>query len=252
MTTAAAGVRPTPPIAAVGMERIKVYQHSDLIYWWVVWAYGYFCAVLTYLEGQPVVLSDDGRKVLFHPSAWVGISFVALVLFVLVFTNVRLRGVKSLVLFLLLLVVGFGLQIVKGWDGLLRYAPLLLVYMNLAFYVMFSSVLFIAWLITVIVTDGFTYWEFAPGLISKRQRFSEGSESFATPHLQTRRQSDDIFVHRVLGLWFLGFGTGDLDIQFSVPGGERHYHLKNVWRVGAAEREINRLVAKQGPAPLNR
>jgi hypothetical protein len=248
MTTAAAGVRPTPPLAALGRERIKVYQHSDLIYWWVVWAYGYFCAFLTYLQGRPVVLSDDGRKVLFHPSAWLGISFVALALFVLIFTNARARGVKSLVLFLVLLVIGFGVQILQGWDGLLSYFPLLLVYMNQAFYVLFSSVLLLAWLFTVLFSDRLTYWEFAPGLISRRQRFSEGGESFATPHLQTRRQSDDIFVHRVLGLWFLGFGTGDLDIQFSVPSGERHYHLQNVWRVGAVEREINRLVAKQGPA----
>jgi hypothetical protein len=247
MTTAAAGLRPTPPISALGRERIRVYQHSDLIYWWVVWAYGYFCALLTYLQGRPVVLSDDGRQVLFHPSAWLGISFTVLVLFVLIFTNARARGVKSLVLFLLLLVIGFGVQILQGWDGLLSYFPLLLVYMNQAFYVLFSSILLAAWLISVFFTDRLSYWEFAPGLITRRQRFSEGAESFATPHLQTRRQSDDIFVHRVLGLWFLGFGTGDLDIQFSVPTGERHYHLQNVWRVGAVERDINRLVAKQGP-----
>ena len=64
-----------------------------------MWAYGYFCALLIYLRGQPVVLSDDGRKVLFHPSAWRGISFTVRVLFVLIFTNARARGVKSLVVF---------------------------------------------------------------------------------------------------------------------------------------------------------
>ena len=52
MTTAAAGVRPTPPLAALGKERIRVYQHSDLLYWWVVWAYGLFCAALTYVRGH--------------------------------------------------------------------------------------------------------------------------------------------------------------------------------------------------------
>src|SRR5262245_30721483 len=132
MTTAAAGVRPAPPLVALGRDRIKVYQHSDLIYWWVVWAYGYFCALLTYLQGRPVVLSDDGRKVLFHPSAWLGISFVVLALFVLIFTNARARGVKSLVLFLLLLVIGFGVQILQGWGGLLSYFALLFVYINQA------------------------------------------------------------------------------------------------------------------------
>ena len=41
---------PAPAPAAAGQgERIIVYQHSDLIYWWVVWAYGFVCALLTWL-----------------------------------------------------------------------------------------------------------------------------------------------------------------------------------------------------------
>jgi hypothetical protein len=62
--------------------------------------------------------------------------------------------------------------------------------------------------------------------------------------VQTSRQSDDIFVHRLLGLWFLGFGTGDIEVRFSTPGaGQKVYHLKNVWRAAHVEKEINRLVA---------
>ena len=63
------------------------------------------------------MLADDGRKVLFYPCAWFGISFVALALFVLIFTDARARGVNLLVLFLVLLVIGFGVQILQGWDG---------------------------------------------------------------------------------------------------------------------------------------
>src|SRR5690349_11785379 len=104
-------------------ERMKVYQHSDLIYWWVVWAYGYFCALLTWLRGTPVVLSPDGRPVLFFQGAWLGISFVFLVLFVLVFTNARARGIKSLVLFLLIAVVGLAVQLLWGWNEILAFFP---------------------------------------------------------------------------------------------------------------------------------
>ena len=39
--------------------------------------------------------------------------------------------------------------------------------------------------------------------------------------------------------------TGDLDIRFSTPGGERNYHLTNVWAAGRMEKEINRLVASR-------
>jgi hypothetical protein len=225
-------------------ERIIVYQHSDLLYWWVVWAYGFFCAFLTWVQGKPVALSDDGRQVLVHPSAWVGISFVMLVLFVLVFTNARARGVKSLVLFLVLTVCGLLIQLIWGWDEVLRFFPLLLVHMNLAFYLLFSSILLFAWAFIILGTDHSTYWEFAPGSIAKKYRFTNAAESFSSPLVETSRQSDDIFVHRLLGLWFLGIGTGDIEVRFSTAGGgQRLYVLKNVWRAAHVENEINRLVA---------
>jgi hypothetical protein len=250
MATAATAQQPATAAPARAAERLRVYQHSDLLYWWVAWAYGLICAFLTWLQGRPVAITPGGKTVLVHPSAWVGISFVALVLFVLVFTHVRLRGVRSLVLFLVLVVLGLVVQSLYGWNEVLGYFPLLLVHMNLAFYVLFSLVLLGAWLFAIQVADRFTYWEFGPGTIARRQKFSEGGETFATPHVQTARHSDDIFVHRVLGLWFVGFGTGDLDVQFSIPGGQRTFVLKNVWQVGKIEREINRLVSKQtAPQP---
>jgi len=232
------------PALPADSERIIVYQHSDLLYWWVVWAYGFLCALLTWLQGKPVVLSEDGRHVLVHPSAWVGISFVLLVLFVLVFTNARARGVKSLVLFLVIAVLGLLVQLIWGWNELLAYFPLLLVYMNLAFYVLFSCILLVAWAFVILGVDHSTYWEFAPGSIAKKYWFTDAGESYATPLVETTRQSDDIFVHRLLGLWFLGVGTGDIEVRFSTAGGgQRLYVLKNVWRAAYVESEINRLVA---------
>ena len=148
--------------------------------------------------------------------------------------------------------VGLLVQLTYGWDQLLSYIPLLLVHMNLAYYIFFSTALLVAWVFSIFVADRFVYWEFAPGGISKRVLFSEGSENFTTPQVETLRQSDDIFVHRVLGLWFLGFGTGDLDVRFGTPGGgQRIYHLRNVWRVGHVEREINRLVGRRAQPGLS-
>jgi hypothetical protein len=233
-----------PAPAASDSERLFVYQHSDLLYWWVVWGYGYVCALLTWLRGKPVALAADGRSVLVHPSAWVGISFVVLVLFVLVFTNARARGVKSLVLFLVLAVLGLLIELAWGWDEILRYIPLLLVHMNLAFYVLFSSILLVAWVFIILGTDHASYWEFTPGSIAKKYWFTNAAESFSSPLVETSRQSDDIFIHRLLGLWFLGFGTGDIEVRFNTAGGgQRMFLLKNVWRAAHVEREINRLVA---------
>ena len=146
---------PTAPRAKIAAERIVVYQHSDLIYWWAVWAYGYFCALLTWWHGKSVVLVEGGRPVLIYPSAWLGISYVVLMLFVLLFTNARARGLKSLVLFLTIAVIGLLVQLTYGWDQLLAYIPLLLVHMNLAYYIFFSTVLLVAWFFSVFIADRF-------------------------------------------------------------------------------------------------
>jgi hypothetical protein len=241
MPEAAAQLPPARPAAHPG--RLVVYEHSDLLYWWIVWVYGFFCALMTRLFGHGVVV-EGTQTVLIYPEAWLGMCFVLLVLFVLVFTNARARGVKSLVLFLVLLVIGLAVQLTYGWNAVLRFVPLLLVYMNLAFYVLVSSALLVAWLFTTFIVDRLSRYEFAPGSISRRMALTEGGENFASRVVHTARQSDDLFVHRLLGLWFLGFGTGDIEIRFSTPGaGQRVYLLKNVWRAAAVERAINHLVA---------
>jgi hypothetical protein len=166
------------------------------------------------------------------------------VLFVLVFTNARARGIKSLVLFLVLAVFGLTVQIFHGWNELLSFFPLLLVHMNLAFYLLFSGLLLAAWLFVVLGTDHSARWEFGPNSISKKYWFTDAAESYTSPQVETSRQSDDIFVHRLLGLWFLGFGTGDIEIRFSTAGsGQKVFFLRNVWRAAHVEKEINRLVA---------
>jgi hypothetical protein len=232
------------PAPADQQERLVVYQHSDLIYWWVVWAYGLFCALLTWLGGTPVTLSSSHKPVLIYPGAWLGISFVMLVLFVLVFTNARARGVKSLVLFLVLVVLGLFVQLTIGWNEILQNFSLLLVHMNLAFYLLFSVVLLIAWVFVIFGSDHAVRWEFGPNSIAKKYWFTDAAESYTSPQVETSRQSDDIFVHRLLGLWFLGFGTGDIEIRFATAGsGQKVFALKNVWRAGHVEKEINRLVA---------
>lgn len=239
--------QPAPVSAAAAgrnLDRLVVYQHSDLLYWWVVWAYGFFCALLTWLRGSPVPVAPGHKPVLIYPGAWMGISFVVLVLFVLVFTNARARGIKSLVLFLTMLVIGLVVQMTIGWNEILQYFPLLLVHMNLAFYLLFSGLLLAAWLFVVLGTDHSARWEFSPKSIAKKYWFSDAVESYTSPMVETSRFSDDIFVHRLLGLWFLGFGTGDIEVRFSTAGsGQKVYLLKNVWRAAHVEKEINRLVA---------
>ena len=222
MVAAASGPK-SAPAHGPDSGKLIVFQHSDLLYWWIVWAYGLVCAAITWLQGKPVTLAEGHKPVLIYPGAWLGISFVMLVLFVLVFTNARARGVKSLVLFLLLLVGGLVVQMTAGWTEILQVFPLLLVHMNLAFYLLFSGVLLVAWLFVILITDRSVYWEFGPNSIAKKYWFTDAAESFTSPQVETSRQSDDIFVHRLLGLWFLGFCTGDIEVRFLTAGSGQNF-----------------------------
>ena len=41
-----------------GGTEIRIYHHSPIIYWWVVWAYGFVCAALTYVHGERLVIGE--------------------------------------------------------------------------------------------------------------------------------------------------------------------------------------------------
>ena len=120
---------------------VRVYQHSNLLYWWPIWVWGYVCAGLTYLQGIGVgeLAASRDKTVLFHPSPWLGISFIGVVLFVAVFTNVRLRGVYSFVLILVVGLVYWLVAHVPGIEHALGWLSLLRVHLNLAFYLTFST-----------------------------------------------------------------------------------------------------------------
>src|SRR5262245_39818165 len=111
----------------VNPRDIRIIQHSNLIYWWPVWLYGYICALLTYFEsiGVAELASEPGKVVLFHPSSWVGLSFMGVILFVIVFSNVKARGIYSLVVIMLLLGGIWLASHVPGMDQALGWLSLL-------------------------------------------------------------------------------------------------------------------------------
>src|SRR5262245_9069905 len=118
---------------------VTIIGHSGLFYWWPVWAVGFLMAVFTSLDGSPMAIVPGGtvaekarqvqgvegpRDVLILPagrelpvdeagapeqprlrvarSNGLGSVFVTVLLVVLFITNIRLSGVWSLVLIILL------------------------------------------------------------------------------------------------------------------------------------------------------
>lgn len=98
-------IAPSP----ASLQELKIYSHSTLLYWWPAWAFGYIAALLN--AGQEKFLSTaEGAR----PSSAVGLTFVAILLLLIVFTNVRLRGINSVVA---ILSTAF-LTVLLAWLGL--------------------------------------------------------------------------------------------------------------------------------------
>jgi hypothetical protein len=220
---------------------IKVYQHSDLLYWWVVWAWGLICAAITRIWGMSISL-QDGPDLYVYPKAWLGISFVCLIMFVLVFTSARARGLRSMIVILLVVLIAGILEQYGGIGVVSQWFKLMKIHMNLAFYMFFSLTLLVFWASSILIFDRLNYVYFSPGKVGRKDVIGEGGEKILALQLRTARHSDDLFVHRILGLWFLGFGTGDLDISFATEAGPKQYVLKNVWRIRHVENAIHHLM----------
>ena len=231
-------------------SEVRIYQHSNLVYWWVLWFYGYVCAALTYAQGIGVkelaaTGATGGKVVLFHPSPWLGISYIALMLFVAVFTNVRARGVYS---FMLILVTGglFWLVLkIPGIDTAIGWLSLLRVHLNLAFYLTFSTLMMLIWLFVIVFVDHFTWWRFSPGQVIEEHRVGQATgHAYNTEGMVVRRLPDDLFRHRILGLGFTGGGRGTGDFVVKPPY-EESFEIHNVWRANARQREMEDMIARR-------
>src|SRR3954447_20949036 len=52
--------RQAVPRTSADEPRIKIVSHSDLFYWWPVWAVGFLMAFLTHLGGHRMAIVPDG------------------------------------------------------------------------------------------------------------------------------------------------------------------------------------------------
>lgn len=222
---------------------IRIYAHSPIIYWWVIWAYGFVCAALTYAQGERLTMTDGAKPIFIHTSPWVGLSFTLLLLLVIVATSVRARGVNALLLLVLLGGAAAGTYFVMNMPGLWATPPSLLLHMNLAFYLMVSSVLFVVWFVIVFIVDRLSYWRVRGTQVERVQLFGSAlgraPESWSVLHIRLTRYSDDLIAHKILALGFLGLGTSDIDAKLSIfGGGHEQFRIENVWKASVPLRAI--------------
>jgi len=214
---------------------LRIYSHSNLFYWWPVWAVGYLMASLTYMQGQQYQIGP--RPEYFHPSSSLGVIFFFTLLLVILITNVTVRGtasgivILSIILTVVLLAYFDWLETVLGWIGNLS------VHMNMGAYMFIATVMFVIWASTVFVFDHLSYWLIKPGQITYVQVFGAGSKSYDTENMTLEKIRSDIFRH-----WLLGLGSGDLKIQ-TMGASHQEMFIENVLFIGTKVETFQRMIA---------
>jgi hypothetical protein len=214
---------------------IRVYAHSMLLYWWPVWVTGYIMALITWLEGVQVHFGDV--TVIMHPSKNMGVLYTMIFLLVIVLTNSTVRGMASATVIAVVLALTFLFAYLGWWEDILRALSYLAMYMNLGFYVFFSTAILIVWVLAVFVFDLLESWTFRPGQVVHNMALGGGSRTFDTIGMSIYKLRSDLFRH-----WILGLGSGDIHLASS--GANAHEMiLPNVMFVGARLNAIETLVS---------
>src|SRR5207244_3798506 len=138
-----------PPLARTDQNEVRIYQHSMLFYWWPVWVIGYCMALWTWWDGHRMAIlpaattihkvsdntytlavphPDQARSVSeavdstthsfrLHVSQnpRLGAIFVAVLLLVILITNVPLRGLWSVIVIVTLILLSIILALANWW-----------------------------------------------------------------------------------------------------------------------------------------
>lgn len=228
------------PRAAI--DEVRIYGHSPLLFWWPVWLVGYAMALVSYFRGSPIALNQN-RSDVFHPSSWPGVLFTVVLLLVVLFTNIKMRGIYSLTFIISVLLVTVSLAWLGWWDDILGLIPHLSLHMNLGFYLTLSTGLLAMWLAMFFLFDRLTYWRVRPGQIIEQRLIGGGERSFDTHGLLFEQRPADLFQQRLLG-----FGAADLIIK---TGGihKAEIIIPNVVLADRIIQRTQRLIAVQPDSP---
>lgn len=197
--------------------------------------------ILTDKEKLVTRKNAAGESEIFQPTIfmarqkWMGSVFTIVLLIVIVITNVTLRGLWSVFVLVVLIMLSIIFAVAGWWEMILFRLGQLAIYINLGGYFTLSLILFIFWFITFFIFDRQTYMIFTPGQVRVRLEIGGGETVYDTMGMVVQKERSDMFRH-----WVLGFGSGDLVVR---PAGLGHaLLLPNVLRVGRKVRQIEELV----------
>jgi hypothetical protein len=220
--------------AQENIAELRIYSHSNLIYWWPVWAVGYLMAFLTWFNGEYVNFGNHQELV--ARAGWIGVVFTVVLFLVILMSNVMLRGIASVVAVLAVLFLTVLFAYLGWWETIIGWLPHLSVHMNLGFYIFFSTLVFLMWVISTFVYDRMTYYVIRPGQIISDQVIGGAQKSYDTHGMVFEKIRQDLFRQ-----WVLGVGAGDLRIH-TMGAKREELYIPNVtfvdWKVQAIQKMI--------------
>ena len=265
-----------PVVKATPQKRqIIIVSHSPLFYWWPVWALGFLMAIISYFSGDrmvtvpaktesrtrvkvegfeeprnvlvlPAVKEDDKAKkdtknyephfMYVSSSKNVGVVFVVVLLIVIAITNIPLRGLWSFVVIMFIVFITILFAVLEWWETIFRVINFLDIRINMAAYLVISTILFILWLVIFLLFDQQMYMIFEPGQLRVRQAIGDAEISYDTTGMTTQKQRSDLFRH-----WILGLGSGDLIVRTS-GAHPVEIHMNNVLFIGRKHAEIEEML----------
>ena len=233
---------PSPEVIAVSSPPIdeprpslRIYSHSPLVYWWSVWVTGYAMAALVYWRGERVTVGP--YEEMFYPGSNPGVLFLLILTFVILITNVSVRGMASALVVMGAALISVVLAYFGWWDEVLGFFGNLKVQLSLGAYFWFSTLMFLIWAISTFVVDRMSYLEVTPGQVSSEVVLGAGTRSYDTNGMMLEKHQEDIFRH-----WLLGLGSGDLQIR--TTGATREtIEVPNVLFIASKITAMQRLIA---------
>jgi hypothetical protein len=233
-------IQQTPAKLATEPEVI-VYGHSWLFYWWPVWVVGYLMALLTWL--QPVGVQLGGWEVLFSSRTSLGIIFCLVVFLTILITNTSMRGLMSLMIVVCVAFLALLFAYLDWWPGILSWFGERPVYMDLGFYLFFSTGLLVIWLLVVGFFDHLSFWRIRAGQVTHEYVLGAVESSYDTDNMVFTKQQADLFRN-----WALGLGSGDLEMQ-TMGGRGVVAKVSNVLFLNSRMARIQSLIATKPDVP---
>ena len=221
--------------------QVIVYAHSPLFYWWPLWVVGYVMALLTWLHHDQVLIG--AKPEWFQPSRNPGVIYTLLLLLLILVTSTKVKGMKAALMLATMAFFALLFAHLNWWEAILGWIGDQSISMSLGFYLFSSSLLFVAWLISVFLVDHMSFWRFRPGQITHEYLGGIVDKSYDTDNMTLLKRQDDIFRH-----WVIGLGSGDLNMQ-TMGGRGVEMNVPNVLFVIGKISRIQRLIATKPDVP---